>query len=396
VNKPTRWLLVPVAALLVAGSWRTMMAPGPVGQSHDEWAADCDSCHLVFDGVPDERCLACHTDLRDRIAAGTGWHAEVASRPCIDCHTDHHGLEASLTELEVLKTFDHTATGFPLEGAHGKPSCEDCHEGPIGRLDQGCATCHDDVHSSAMGPVCGACHAPQAWNHVKTKEAHLLDMAGGHAKPGCEDCHTHGEHLDSEVVCADCHPEAHGGTTSGCERCHQVTGWKPAAFDHGGCTCAFPGKHQTAACLDCHTDFDWVNTPTQCAGCHRKDLPHDDLGACSRCHTALSWTENLFDHNKGTTFPIQGAHEEVSCAQCHIEPGIFGGQQTACTSCHAEQGEAAHGDFGPCETCHATTDEGGFSGSSFDHASTGFALEGRHTTLGCRACHGPDGALNHP
>lgn len=394
MNRPTRWLLLPVAAMLVAGSWRTMMAPGPVHRTHDDFAADCDSCHLVFDGIPDEKCLECHTDLKERIDAGKGWHAEVSGRPCIDCHTDHHGLDASLTEIEAMQAFDHAATGFALEGAHAKPSCDDCHTGPIGEMAQGCAQCHEDAHSSALGPACGSCHAPEAWTFVKTRQDHQIAMDGGHTDPGCEDCHTHGEHLEDEVACAECHEEAHGGTTSGCERCHQVSGWTPAEFDHGGCTCAFPGKHQTAACLDCHTDFDWVNTPTNCAGCHRKDLPHDDIGACSRCHTALSWTDNLFDHNKGTGFPIEGAHEEVSCAQCHTESGVFGGLQTACKSCHEERGEIAHGDFGPCETCHATTDEDGFEGSSFEHASTGFVLTGRHIDLGCRDCHGPDGALN--
>ena len=394
MNRTSRWLLVPVATMLVAGSWRTMMAPGPVHRTHDDFAADCDSCHLVFDGIPNEKCLDCHADLKERIDAGKGWHAEVSGRPCIDCHTDHHGLDASLTELEAVQAFDHAATGFALEGAHAKPSCDDCHTGPIGEMAQGCAQCHEDAHSSALGPSCGSCHAPEAWTFVKTRGDHQIAMDGGHTDQGCEDCHTHGEHLSDDVACAECHEEAHGGTTSGCDRCHQVSGWTPAEFDHGGCTCAFPGKHQTAACLDCHTDFDWVNTPTNCAGCHRKDLPHDDIGACSRCHTALSWTDNLFDHNKGTGFPIEGAHEEVSCAQCHTEPGVFGGLQTACKSCHEERGEVAHGDFGPCETCHATTDEDGFEGSSFEHASTGFALTGRHLDLGCRDCHGPDGALN--
>jgi len=57
-----------------------------------------------------------------------------------------------------------------------------------------------------------------------------------------------------------------------------------------------------------------------------------------------------------------------------------------CAGCHAERGLAAHGDFGACDRCHSTADDG-FRGSTFDHATTGFTLNGRHATLGCRDCH---------
>ncbi len=65
---------------------------------------------------------------------------------------------------------------------------------------------------------------------------------------------------------------------------------------------------------------------------------------------------------------------------------------TQCAGCHIQQ--QPHDDFGACETCHTTTHEGGFAGSTFDPTSIGFTLEGQHITLGCRDGHGPDGALN--
>ncbi len=383
--------LATAVLVLGAGSWRTMMAPGPVASVHDEWAADCDSCHLVFDGIPDTKCLSCHTGLQERIDGGVGWHAEVADRACIDCHGDHNGLDGSLTEADALAAFDHAVTGFSLEGAHGKPTCDDCHSKPLGEMAGACADCHEDSHQSALGPACGTCHVPTGWaEQLKALSAHTLDMGGAHADQGCADCHTHGAHLQGDVVCADCHEEAHGGTTSSCARCHEVSGWTPATFDHGPCTCAFPGKHQTAACLDCHTDFDWVNTPIACAGCHTDDRPHDDLGACSVCHTATSWSDNLFDHNRNTSFPIEGMHEEVSCTQCHTTEGAFGGLATDCASCHQAQGDEAHGNFGACQACHTVA---GFRPSSFDHASTGFELKGRHLDLICTDCHAADGTL---
>jgi hypothetical protein len=55
-----------------------------------------------------------------------------------------------------------------------------------------------------------------------------------------------------------------------------------------------------------------------------------------------------------------------------------------CEGCHQKQGDEAHGNFGPCAKCHATD---GFDRSSFNHASTGFALVGKHAKLSCKDCH---------
>jgi hypothetical protein len=376
-------LLVVASSMLLAASWRELMAPGLLGRAHDGFAGDCDQCHLVFDGVPDAKCLDCHTTLAERIAAGTGFHA-ANDGACVDCHTDHHGLDGALTEAEALAAFDHEATGFSLQGAHGTQACEDCHDVPLGELGAVCGSCHDDPHSSALGPACDTCHVELGWlTQLKTLDAHLVDTEGGHSGLGCEDCHLHGEHLSTQEPCAGCHEQGHGGTQMACDFCHEVSGFTPAKFDHGPCTCAFPGKHQTVECLDCHADFVFVDTPTLCSGCHLEDRLHDDLGECSQCHDALSWSDSQFDHGT-TAFALTGAHLSVSCSQCHTEPGVFGGQPTACSGCHQELGVAAHGDFGECTDCHSTA---GFDENTFDHAAVSFPLTGRHATLGCPQCH---------
>lgn len=382
-------LVLAACAAVAGGGWQALLSPGPVHEAHADLAADCDQCHLVFDGVPDGKCLACHEELATRAREGRGWHATVATAPCIDCHTDHVGAAGPITEAEALEAFDHEATGFSIAGAHARVECGACHGGPLAELNAVCIECHaeEDPHGSALGPDCDACHVAAGWAlDLPTREAHAVDLHGGHAALGCEDCHATGAHLEPTVPCADCHREAHGGTTSPCEDCHTVEAWAPAGFNHGPCTCTFAGVHQTAACLDCHPGFTFTDTPVRCSGCHQDALTHEPLGECSRCHEATTWRENTFDHDRAA-FPVAGQHLEVDCAGCHAMDGTFRGAPTACEGCHAEAGEVAHGGFGPCVDCH-DVDGDGFRPATFDHAArAGFPLDGRHADLSCPACH---------
>lgn len=380
-------VLLLALTVLLGADWKSMMSPGVLARAHDPFAGDCDQCHLVFDGVPNAKCLDCHTAVQDRIALDRGFHNRHASEPCITCHRDHGGLDAPLTTPEAKDAFDHDETGFPVKGGHLGLLCVDCHTGPLEKMGGSCTTCHEDRHGGQLGNDCRACHSDRSWTEgLKTIEAHDVDTDGGHQGLGCPDCHAVGLHLGEVVACMDCHEQGHGGTTSPCGTCHRVSGWKPADFDHGPCTCAFPGKHQTVPCLECHAEFVFTDTPTKCGACHDDDRRHEPLGECARCHTATGWAESTFDHDKKTKFALTGEHLAVSCTQCHPEAGVFRGQALACASCHAEDGEKAHGDFGGCEKCH-TTAGAGFRPSTFDHGTTGFPLTGKHAGAPCQDCH---------
>jgi hypothetical protein len=371
-----------VPSVALGQSWRGLLSPGPVGEDHVPAEPSCDKCHLVFEGVPNEKCLRCHADLR-------GFHASVRKDPCISCHDDHLGRDGAMTRKEALSAFDHARTGFALEGAHAGVKCAECHTGPIGKMAAKCGGCHEDVHEAKLGDDCAKCHSNTKWKgDVKTREAHQVAMTGGHAEAQCSDCHAKGAHLEEKVACASCHERAHGGTEEACHNCHSVAGWKPAKFDHSFCTCRFPGKHKTVSCLSCHAEFRFTSTPTLCSGCHEKERKHDPLGECSLCHSALSWKDNTFDHNERSKFALTGSHLEVDCNRCHKElKGTkvqFREAPEDCKGCHAEDGQEAHGDFGACEKCHTTE---AFEKPTFDHASTGFPITGKHAELGCQKCH---------
>lgn len=240
-----------------AKPWRAIMAPGDLAKAHAAVEDQCEKCHLVYKGVPSEKCLDCHQALLARIDKGEGFHASVSKRPCLDCHTDHRGRDASLTREAALKSFDHAQTRFPLEGPHGKTACARCHARPLDQVSPSCAGCHADPHRGSLGARCEACHAGAAkaggWNvSLKTAAEHKLPMDGGHAKLGCKDCHAGGKHFEPKAACASCHEAQHGGTKAACDICHQVSGFKPATHDHSACTCKFPGKHITFDCLGCH------------------------------------------------------------------------------------------------------------------------------------------------
>ncbi|MGA1794346.1 MAG: hypothetical protein ACMUIL_00690 [bacterium] len=100
-----------------------------------------------------------------------------------------------------------------------------------------------------------------------------------------------------------------------------------------------------------HADMDLSE---DCQACHTKGKQIDN-GKCLDCHAEI---QDKMDLN-------QGLHSQAS---------------SECLDCHSEH----HGK----ETNIAYFDE-----DNFDHAKTGWSLEGRHTLLKCEACHMKDSFL---
>ena len=125
-----------------------------------------------------------------------------------------------------------------------------------------------------------------------------------------------------------------------------------------------------------------------CAHCH-EDV-HRDGRECQTCHGTEAWTPLLFtvaDH-AATKFPLEGRHQRVDCAQCHVEHRLTG-LPTQCAECHLDRHRGKLGS--DCAQCH---DPSGFAPVTrivFDHAQrTGFALVGPHAGVECAACHQGD------
>lgn len=158
--------------------------------------------------------------------------------------------------------------------------------------------------------------------------------------------------------------------------------------DCGSCHQRFDRAAQTLLCLECHEEVAEDRSTLQ--GFHGRLSTAKD-SACAVCHTEhrgrdadiVGLERESFDHEH-TDFPLSGAHAAVSCASCH-EAGVpFRDASSACIDCHGKV-EPHDGRLGTqCDDCHDTA---AWAHVRFDHASTGFELEGRHDETACASCH---------
>ncbi len=147
--------------------------PGPLSAAHaaKPGEADCAACHASPDQVSPAKCLACHKEIAERVAAGTGYHRDKG-QDCALCHAEHQGREAGLVPMERV-SFDHAETGADLRGAHTRAKdCDACHT-PANSLPRtkgrsylflrsGCRVCHATPHPGRQD-ACLKCHGQDNW-----------------------------------------------------------------------------------------------------------------------------------------------------------------------------------------------------------------------------------------
>ena len=327
------------------GPLDAMVMPGKVTQSHAKFESECRHCHMPFKkSAQAELCLDCHDhkDVADDIVKHRGYHGRIKKQQCNVCHTEHEGRDKDIAPLN-RKTFDHDLTDYPLTGAHAnaKVKCQHCHAPNLKYRDtpSQCYACHkkDDTHKGRLGKKCMNCH------------------------------------VDST--------------------------WKKARFDHSRTKFPLEGKHLFAECDGCHANERYKNTPKDCYSCHRRDDEKKGHKGrfgrkCKTCHNADRWTLSLFDHDRGTDFPLRGKHRFAKCTACHKGWLYQEKLKTNCYACHkVDDDKKGHkGSFGTkCDGCHTPRD---WKRITFDHdRDTKFALRGKHAKAKCAACH--KGTLYH-
>jgi cytochrome b subunit of formate dehydrogenase len=367
-------------AVAAADGGANAISPAPLSQAHARRGArDCDSCHLLTASPPSEKCLACHTTIGERMAAGVGVHGDLSS-PCRQCHAEHRG-DAALVSLD-RQAFNHNNTNFPLDGRHQAVPCEECHEQRAGSHAAGrmkylgldytsCTSCHRDPHNDPRAAHCRTCHTMQGWERNNLTFDHGRDskfpLVGGHARLACEKCHLRpatGTHMQVRLFdigrsCGDCHADPHGGQfKETCDRCHTEQGWTgrwPAPFHGPDSSFPLQGKHANVSCDRCHripanghrlADAQFVGLQRDCQSCHAD--PHDGQmsSPCSTCHTETGWTGSslVFDHDRHTSFPLGQRHATVPCGACHgREKRRYRPLPHKCSTCHTRQQAALQG-----------------------------------------------------
>jgi Cytochrome c7 and related cytochrome c len=323
-------------------------------------SVDCVQCHaggdfkkpLVF-----QKCMDCHKP--------DPHNGQFAKRPdggeCASCHNVKGWKPSTFTVKE------HASSAYPLQGGHARLECAQCHI-PKGKDTlfkvkfERCTDCHADKHAAQFADApyfnaCDRCHnlegyKPSTYSLAKHKQTHFV-LTGGHVAVPCADCHKESAEFQPKPAviyhwkslnCTSCHNDPHkgqfkermqqaraDGSAAGCEACHTTKSWKElSGFDHSKTKFALLGAHRATACIDCHKppnletklmNVDFKAAPTQCEDCHQdihgKQFAKDDITRCAECHTSMRWKPSLFDHEKRTTFPLRGAHQNVRCAECH-------------------------------------------------------------------------------
>ncbi len=393
-------------------------------------ALQCDRCHEgnVFTGLS-TACVSCHQTDFDGTTDPN--HATAGfSTDCEVCHS---------TTTWQGANFNHSATNFPLTGAHSAVQCDQCHTGGVYTgLSTACVSCHqtdydgtnDPAHAAAGFPTdCEACHSTTTWqgavfNHSETN----FPLTGAHVAVTCDQCHAGGVYSGLSTACISCHQTDYDGTTdpahaaagfpTDCEACHTTTRWQGAVFNHSATNFPLTGAHLAATCDQCHAGGVYSGLSTACISCHQTDYDgttdpaHASAGFptdCEACHTTTTWQGAIFNHS-ATNFPLTGAHLTATCDQCHAG-GVYSGLSTACVSCHQSEyngttnpAHAAAGFPTDCEACHTTTR---WDGATFNHDPWFPIYSGRHagrwnrcedchpsatsyTTFDCLGCHPHD------
>ncbi len=364
---------------------------------------DCASCHVVDGFAPATYSVADHAKTAYPLL---GKH--IATK-CAACHTTTNagasGPIGSVTpNMSVAVAASAPVAGVTANTPRGSyvrlkmPSST-------------CASCHADVHAgqpatrNAIGG-CASCHSVAGFapstTTVAAHAAFRFALDGAHASATCVACHAADRRgmpsltvasgkakfvfTLGDTACATCHADPHAGrylaggarAALGCRACHGTTKFRPSNVttgDHTRLGFVLDGAHRTVSCVECHNELAApaarsslrlaaTNLPalpfTQargatCGGCHAEVhgtqfAKRKDRGACEGCHiTARFAGAEKFDHEKGTRFPLAGAHRTVACAKCHVvTPSAaattpesarrqYAGVSMACESCHASK-----------------------------------------------------------
>lgn len=352
---------------------------------------ECAKCHAGGDfkkKLAFQKCMDCHADFH------RGQFVKRSAGACEGCHTVNTFRPSTFGLKEHAST-----TQYPLTGGHARLKCVQCHVPKGGDTIfkmpfQHCTDCHADKHVGqfARDPYrndCERCHTVKAYipctftraRHEKTR----FPITGAHVAVPCTDCHRLAQFKGTKsaqyhwtsIECVTCHADPHrgqfdirmqkavaGGKPGGCAICHSAKSWKAVTgFDHS--TTSFPliGAHLTIACGSCHKptfpkdprSVDFKAAPEKCEQCHEnvhagQFAKKNGITACADCHNSAKWKPSIFDHDRRTSFPLNGAHLKAPCSGCHKLTRVVGAKQVLfyaptpkeCAACHGQQPKAVN------------------------------------------------------
>ena len=99
-----------IMMILSVNRLSAQISPGDLSNPHSklEGISNCTQCHVLGNKQTNEKCLACHTEINERISSRKGYHSssEVKGKQCFTCHSEHNGKNFELIRIDIEK-FDH-------------------------------------------------------------------------------------------------------------------------------------------------------------------------------------------------------------------------------------------------------------------------------------------------
>ena len=214
-------------------------------------------------------CTDCHT--------GNNYNLTAANTDCYGCHqtawqstttiggsVPNHvtaGFSTSMcstchdTVLWTDGKFDHSTTGFPLQGPHMLPP-RTTVTGAIGSMVNACTDCHIGGNYTAGYPTtdCYGCHQSY-YTNAQTYSATSPNHVAANYPTTCITCHT----------------------------TYVTTAWTGAVFNHTW----FRIPHNGSACADCHINATNYAIFSCISACHTGNSPHTNQANTDARHSGI-------------------------------------------------------------------------------------------------------------
>ena len=239
----------------------------PLTGKHQE--AACAGCHsgattLAALRAAPTTCVSCH--------ASSDIHDGRLGTSCGDCHTATGWTGATIDHNRTRLPLVGKHIGVLCESCHA-----DRHWTGIGVTCVACHA-KDDAHNGGIPGDCAACHAATGWKDVTfDHSATGFTLDGAHVGPTCAACHPGNRYQGTPTTCVACHAgnDVHKGSYgTDCASCHTTKVWSDSTFDHNRLSFPLTGAHGTVACTSCHGGGVFKGTPTSCVACHAANDVH--------------------------------------------------------------------------------------------------------------------------
>ena len=213
----------------------------------EERTPDCSECHSILGFEKSSFTIEMHNESPFKL---TGAHLAT---PCFSCHKK--GNTWSFREIGN--------------------KCKDCHKNIH-------ETVMDKKYDPE--PACVSCHSVNRWSEISfdhSKTGYILE--GSHLKQSCRSCHFKASEqvFMLSANCQSCHKDPHQdqfelSSGKSCLKCHDYFDWSAGMFDHNQTAFPLDGKHKNVACVKCHPPVlasqlsytQYKLTSITCESCH--------------------------------------------------------------------------------------------------------------------------------